>query len=67
MGLTRGKVREDHEQRIYSATTGKINRSRALDVTASNLATPHSRLQRDRLITSSFRRARTYRGQHGYG
>lgn len=41
---------------IYSATTGMLNRSRALDVTASNLANASTTgYKRDRLITSTFR------------
>jgi flagellar basal-body rod protein FlgF len=40
---------------IYSATTGMLNRSRALDVTASNLANASTTgYKRDRLITSTF-------------
>jgi flagellar basal-body rod protein FlgG len=40
---------------IYSATTGMINRSRAMDVTATNLANMNTAgYKRDRLITSAF-------------
>ena len=40
---------------VYSATTGMMNRSRALDVTAHNLANAStSGYKRDRLITSTF-------------
>ncbi len=40
---------------IYAATTGMINRSRSMDVTASNLANMNTAgYKRDRLITSAF-------------
>lgn len=40
---------------IYAATSGLLNRSRALDVTASNLANANTAgYKRDRLLTSSF-------------
>ena len=47
---------------IYSATSGLLNRSRALDVTASNLANANTAgYKRDRLITSSFSERLAYR------
>ncbi len=47
---------------IYAATTGMINRSRALDVTATNLANAStSGYKRDRLITASFGERVAYR------
>ena len=40
---------------IYSATSGLMNRSRALDVTASNLANANTAgYKRDRLVTATF-------------
>jgi flagellar basal-body rod protein FlgG len=47
---------------IYAATTGLLNRSRALDVTASNLSNANtSGYKRDRLITSTFNEQLAYR------
>jgi len=47
---------------IYTATTGLMNHSRALDVTASNLANANtSGYKRDRLITSTFSESVAYR------
>jgi flagellar basal-body rod protein FlgF len=47
---------------IYAATTGMLNRSRALDVTASNLANANTAgYKRDRLITASFGERVAYR------
>lgn len=47
---------------IYAATTGMLNRSRALDVTASNLANANtSGYKRDRLLTASFGEQIAYR------
>jgi flagellar basal-body rod protein FlgG len=47
---------------IYSATSGLLNRSRALDVTASNLANANTAgYKRDRLLTSAFGERLAYR------
>lgn len=47
---------------IYSAATGLLNRSRALDVTASNLANANTAgYKRDRLLTSTFSERLAYR------
>ncbi len=49
---------------IYSATSGLMNRSRALDVTAANLANANTAgYKRDRLVTSSFGERGAYRLQ----
>lgn len=51
---------------IYAATTGMLNRSRALDVTASNLANVNTAgYKRDRLITSAFGEQVAYRLEAG--
>ncbi|MFT3766309.1 MAG: flagellar hook-basal body protein [Minicystis sp.] len=47
---------------IYSAASGLMNRSRALDVTASNLANANTAgYKRDRLLTSTFSERLAYR------
>lgn len=47
---------------IYAATTGMLNRGRALDVTASNLANANTAgYKRDKVITSSFSERVAYR------
>jgi len=52
---------------IYAAATGLLNRSRILDVTASNLANANTNgYKRDRLVTSTFNERVAYRlGEDG--